>query len=302
MALGESQDRLRSDRVGCPDPERLAEYVDGTLGAGERAAVEEHLAGCADCREILAETSAFVRQEAAAASAPGARVLPFRRRWPVVAGAVAAAAAAVALVVRVDPSLMSRLGIGSGDPAFSELVAAAGGGRPVDGRLTGGFQYGPLEPVTRGAGETTRSVELLSAAATLEERARMDASARNLHSWGVAQLHLRNPEDAVKLLETARQQDAESAAIAVDLAIAYADAAARLEEADLLPKALALLDGVLARNPRMPEALFTRATVLERLDRPAEAADAWRAFLAVDSTSPWAAEAQARLTRLQATP
>lgn len=33
-----------------PPPERLSEYVDSELDAAERAALEEHLTGCAECR------------------------------------------------------------------------------------------------------------------------------------------------------------------------------------------------------------------------------------------------------------
>ena len=46
---------------------KLNEYVDGTLGVAERAAVEAHLAGCAGCREALAQLRALVA---------GARGLP----------------------------------------------------------------------------------------------------------------------------------------------------------------------------------------------------------------------------------
>jgi anti-sigma factor RsiW len=34
---------------------RLADYVDGTLGATERATVETHAANCANCREFMAD-------------------------------------------------------------------------------------------------------------------------------------------------------------------------------------------------------------------------------------------------------
>src|SRR3954471_18383905 len=44
----------------CPDPETLAAYVDGMLDPAARAAVEAHAADCRDCREILADTAAFL--------------------------------------------------------------------------------------------------------------------------------------------------------------------------------------------------------------------------------------------------
>jgi hypothetical protein len=52
----------------CPEMEmRLNEYVDGTLAAPERAAVEAHLAGCAGCRAAVPELRRLVA---------GARDLP----------------------------------------------------------------------------------------------------------------------------------------------------------------------------------------------------------------------------------
>ena len=44
----------------CPDPETLAAYVDGMLDPAARAGVEAHAADCRDCREILADTAAFL--------------------------------------------------------------------------------------------------------------------------------------------------------------------------------------------------------------------------------------------------
>src|SRR4051794_32118825 len=36
---------------------RLADYLDSTLEHSERAAIDEHAAGCADCREFQAQVS-----------------------------------------------------------------------------------------------------------------------------------------------------------------------------------------------------------------------------------------------------
>ena len=48
---------------GCPEAEQLAAYAEGGLSAEERRATERHLADCADCRAVLAETIAFVHAE-----------------------------------------------------------------------------------------------------------------------------------------------------------------------------------------------------------------------------------------------
>jgi hypothetical protein len=66
------------------EPEEVAAYVDGTATGEERAAVQAHLAACAECRAEVAEVSRIVR------TLPGARRTA-RRVWiPAVAAAVIA--------------------------------------------------------------------------------------------------------------------------------------------------------------------------------------------------------------------
>jgi anti-sigma factor RsiW len=62
----------------CPEMEvRLNEYVDGTLAARERAAVEAHLADCAGCRAAIVELRALVT----AAAALPTSIAPQRNLW-----------------------------------------------------------------------------------------------------------------------------------------------------------------------------------------------------------------------------
>jgi anti-sigma factor RsiW len=62
----------------CPEmEERLNEYLDGTLAARDRVAVEAHLAGCAGCRAAVAELRALV---IAATSLPKS-ITPTRDLW-----------------------------------------------------------------------------------------------------------------------------------------------------------------------------------------------------------------------------
>ncbi len=58
----------------CPDLEiLLAEYVDGTLPAEVKSALESHLAACADCRELARDAAgavAFMERTAAVEAPP----------------------------------------------------------------------------------------------------------------------------------------------------------------------------------------------------------------------------------------
>lgn len=74
--------------------DRLSEYLDGTLGVGERAALEAHLAGCAACAATLDELRRVVaRARALDDRAPGADL------WPTIAVAIGRATPARGAVV-----------------------------------------------------------------------------------------------------------------------------------------------------------------------------------------------------------
>lgn len=64
--------------------ERLSDYLDGGLDAGDRAACERHLAGCAECRALVADLE---RVRSAARALPAAP--PERDLWPGIAARIA---------------------------------------------------------------------------------------------------------------------------------------------------------------------------------------------------------------------
>jgi anti-sigma factor RsiW len=113
--------------------ELLAGYVDGTLSAQDRAAVEAHVAGCARCsREIGLATSArsalrsleevpapagigsLAIQEASGSSAAPAEGTP---RWYRVGGMVAAVAAGLLVFTLVLPRVGQNDDSSGGEPA-----------------------------------------------------------------------------------------------------------------------------------------------------------------------------------------
>jgi anti-sigma factor RsiW len=67
-------------RTTDPWTDRLSEYLDGELAPDERIALEAHLDGCPECREVLEELRAVV---ATARGLPG--LPPARDLWPEVA-------------------------------------------------------------------------------------------------------------------------------------------------------------------------------------------------------------------------
>jgi tetratricopeptide (TPR) repeat protein len=275
--------------TACPSEQQLAAYVDGRLGAAERAAVQQHLADCDDCREAVAEAVRLRRESG------GGTVLPFWRRRSVqtVGGGVLALAAALILVVQLRPELNPF----RRQTPYEELVAAVGTNRTVEGRLSGGCGFGPLRSPTRsGSRSDAASYDVLAAAAKLRQLAADSPSREHLHALGVAELILGDAESAVVHLERARGEQP-SARLLSDLSAAYL---ARGSNVDRSAGATALerAEAAIALDPRLPEAYFNRALALEYLGRRDRARAAWDDYVRVDPSSEWSGEARRRARRL----
>jgi anti-sigma factor RsiW len=78
------RDDTRNEHLTTDD---AAAYVDGQLAAAERAAIDSHLAQCAECRLEIVDVTRLVR------------AAPRRRRWTILAPLAAAAAAALILFI-----------------------------------------------------------------------------------------------------------------------------------------------------------------------------------------------------------
>jgi tetratricopeptide (TPR) repeat protein len=85
-----------------------------------------------------------------------------------------------------------------------------------------------------------------------------------------------------------------------DLAAARYAAAVQSRRLTLLPPALTAAGEALRADPTLPEALFNRALILERMGSAGEARQAWLRYLEVDAKSSWAAEARGHLNELPA--
>jgi tetratricopeptide (TPR) repeat protein len=306
----------------CPDMELIAAYLDNRLGQRERARVTEHLGSCEECYFVFreaAQTHVDDRLGQSRGRAP--------RAWlamPIVAcasaGAALAAAAAVCLTVGT--------GIVTWRPADRELqalVAAVGTTRPIEARLTGGFAYGPLHGVMRGASMltplppapqnggapygplrvTTTPVpptvmpEVIIAATRGEKRLAALGTPAALHALGVAGIVVFDLDRAIPMIERAVNQPSPDPKFLNDLAAAYLARAARDSQHQDLVKALAAADRAVNADATLAEALFNRALALERLSLVDEARAAWQEYLRVDENSGWADEAREHLRGLQ---
>ena len=286
-----------------PEAERLAEYADGVLDAESRAEVDQHLADCADCRAVVMETMAFLESNPAIPASAAPKVVPFRlRRWVRSVTVGLAAAAALVLAIRVArPEWVSGLfGPRTDRPELQELIAAVASEptRPVEGRLSGGFKYGPPPSATRGTGDREASPDVRIAAARIEKVAGERETAEARAALGAALLVLGDTNNGVLALEAAAQMSPDNAFIQNDLTAAYLARSRREGGAQDLARAISAAGLALKSNPDLIEALFNRALGLEMLGPASAARDAWNAYLKRDASSAWADEARRRLELL----
>lgn len=283
------------------DDERLAAFVDGALDGDERAAAELHVAACDVCRVAVAEIVRTVEGLEAEEGAFGSRTpvdvggavvrrSTGRRGWVYGAAGLAAAAAVVLAV------WMPR----GERPELRELVEAVGERRPVEGRLTGGFRYGPLESPTRGA-EASTDWRVLAAAGRLDEDARGTEDARLLGALGTAHLVTRQFDEAVKYFDQAIDIAPDDVLLRSDRTaalLARGDAAGADGAADYV-RALDDATRAVLKDPSRPEAVFNKAMALRRMHLEDQELEAWRAYLALDADSAWAAEAKRRVAEIE---
>jgi CHAT domain-containing protein len=276
----------------CPDPENLASLVEGRLSRREAEPVRAHLAGCERCFFVVSESLHSLSQ---APPVPAAG-----RTW---SWGLAAAAAVLVL---------AGGGLWWGQRStVSELASVVGARRPVEGRITGGFQYAPVETSLRGgadAGAAQENWRLLEVVSRIRKAAAVEnPSAAALAARGLADLVTGRVEDSVRSLEEAQRRSPEDARILSDLSATYLARAEADDGAEDRVRATDAAMHAVSLDPRLPEARFNLALALERrIPRAAEGAHpdvsqavrAWNDYLAMDPTSAWASEARERLRSL----
>jgi CHAT domain-containing protein len=277
----------------CPGDEQLAAYAEGLLSEEERLAVERHLAECETCREVVAEAVRLRELDVPVVTPSTVKPVVVvgrfgRRRAMAVGGGVLALAASLILVVQVRPELNPF----RRPTPYEELVAAVGTNRSVEGRLSGGFHYGPAPSSTRAAGNPSAAdYRLLAAAARIEQAATQRRTPENLHALGVAHLLIGRHDEAIAVLEEALGPS-KTPDIAADLASAYIARGNSDARTDDYVRALAYAEQAISSDPSLIEAHFNRALALEHLELRERAVVAWESYLAIDSTSEWALEAR----------
>jgi CHAT domain-containing protein len=285
----------------CPDPGLIAAHAERRLTGDEAVRLDEHIAGCAACYEVFAETLQFGLTEA-----EGGEVVPPRAAWSatvrrpkLLVGLAMAATVLLALALWQYRGRVER----PAAPIVAELAEALGTRRFIEPRLTGGFHHGRLTALR--SGETSRGLDaqpaaVLAAVARIRERAEGDSSPAALEAVGITYLVSGDVDAAVKALESASAQQPENARLWSDLAAAYLVRAKQAEEPQDFAKALEATERAIALPDATDEAYFNRALALEGLHLVEAARKAWQDYLQRDAASGWAEEARQHLEALPA--
>ncbi|HXH41881.1 MAG TPA: zf-HC2 domain-containing protein, partial [Thermoanaerobaculia bacterium] len=267
-----------------PEAQIMAAFVDGTLSPDELAAVAGHLKGCGECRTVVSVTARFEREEVRHAPARASR-------WWLLA------AAAVLVAVAIVP-LLRWNGTRNNSPIARLIEAAPRQHRFVEARLSG-FPWAQLQAPPRGeAIPDPADLKMTGAAGEVLEKTADPRQPESRHARGVAYLWINRRNDSITALEQAANGSNDPRTWN-DLSAARYAVATQDEHPSQLPLALADADHALRLDPKLPEALFNRALILEHLGVRDQARKAWAAYLAVDGGSAWGVEARAHLRALE---
>ncbi|MEA2336471.1 MAG: hypothetical protein QOE82_478 [Thermoanaerobaculia bacterium] len=290
------------EHTGFPSDETLAAFIDGRLDPETRSQVISHMTTCSECYSVFVSAT----EMPAEFSVPAIARFSSRYAWLGVGGA--ALAAALAVVLLVTP-LRERV-LPHGDDGMALLAKAAPKERTIFGRISG-FPYQPMAPVMRSRTsdpmKNPANAALLTASAGVQRSVKEHPTAANLHASGVANLLLGSSDTAIDLLHqsllaetgertvSAAIDDSDDVALLNDLSVALSNRAALKRRA--LPDAAEALKCAdrAWRVGQTPEAAWNRAVATEALNGSKGAQRAWREYLAIDPTSPWAAEANKRI-------
>lgn len=263
-----------------PTDETLAAFIDDRLNTQQKRAVIEHLAACDECRTFVNDVSDTKAMDEAETN-----VVPMPKRdgWRVAAASLAVAAG---LVVVFGPMIRNQLT----GPSVETVVAAGEKSpyRPSPGRLSIEVPYKRAKPVLRsGGGGEPPLVDSDVPGDVYDVLEKLEAANRpDPHARGIAYLMELKPKEAIPYLREAAKTNQ---AAVPDLAAALIASGGDEE----LTEAIKLSEG-----SRTPTALWNRAMALHNLHQEERALRAWKDYLAVDPTSPWAVEAREKMRDL----
>jgi tetratricopeptide (TPR) repeat protein len=287
-----------------PAAEDLGRFVDGTLDDAGRAAVVAHIADCDECRIVVVDSAEFVEPV----------IVHSQRKWWLTTAAT--------IAIAISGSGLFIWNAQRNPMGGMIKTSAVMTSRLIEARLSD-FRFVAKKRTLRGSVETDSEAYLLREKA-LEVLQRRGDDPEMQHAKGVAHLVVAQTElaeisadagtDTRKdLLEAARREAVSHQNAAIDLLQKAAirvrnnagyrsDLAAALIATGTpanLKLAVDACDQALRIDDHSSEALFNRAVALKALPDPKKAIAAFKLYLTVDSSSPWADEARTNINDLK---
>ncbi len=276
----------------------IQDYADGKLDAADRERFEKHFLCSEEKRQKVKFARALRKYVNESESQPEAEKPPrFFDSLKAFFSAPVGVGLAVLLIAVVAGFIIWK---NASQP--SEVLMALNrfqkNNRPTQARITG-FDYAPKIEGTRG-NDKEENLELVSAKARATEAVLRNETAENLHELGLVYLAENNFDEAIKYFEKALQKKPDSAKLHNDLGAALMGKGTQKEEGSLesFAKAAEEFERAIELDKNLIEAYFNRGLIVELLNLPNQAREAWKTYLNLDSSSPWANEARERLKKL----
>jgi hypothetical protein len=276
----------------CLTEDTLTEYLEGTLEPAIKAASEEHLLTCDECRIRLGSFMRILNDNLTPQEANALELFMDRkkdrgqekmqRRVAVPRLFLALAAGVILMGVVSARFLLERSAEPQSAREVVQLLLAKH--RPFESQISGEPHLPILQ--TRGPDDPGISYDLLAA-----EMTRLSA---NSHEMGRFYLLQKDFARAIPYLEIAEREVGAGAAVHNDLGVAYLESG----NPALFEKAGDEFTHALESDRSFTAAAFNLGIFYERSGAVANAEAEWKTYLGMDSESDWAAEARKRLQGL----
>jgi len=298
------------NRPGCPHESDILAYSENRLSASARSRLESHIAGCEDCREVLAFMGREVEKtgpvSAEAISNQTARVLASIRAYELgsqipqnrqTVGASPrisfARFATVGLVLCAVLSIGIYFVMNNGsrpDAAMEALRLAVKDKRSTPLRVSGNLEYSAYS-VKRGDDRDNTDLQFSRALLKLKSAEAETAPPSDrlvLARIYLARGKLEDSKHALEILKQVEARGVETAESLNDTGVAYFQLQDNNTAIDYFSRSL-------AKSPGYIEALFNRAVAEQGANLLADASRDWEQFLAQSKDEKWNAEAGKRL-------
>lgn len=193
----------------------------------------------------------------------------------------------------VSISVLAAIGYDRTQIDRLQSISASLHHRAVHGRLSG-FSHAPLWSPVNDLRAATEFAPLRAAASRVTTLPADNPE--KLHTRGIARLLIGDVTGAVDDLGIARTEQPREARTWSDLSVALMEKALREDNAELMIEALTAADWAVGLDAKLQEAVFNRAIALEAVGLGPVAAKAFKHYIDLDPSSPWADEARSHIS------